>query len=43
MPPARVRGGPVNRYFQGATAGSSDEELPAAAPGHPVVRLTETR
>ncbi|WP_181790367.1 nitroreductase family deazaflavin-dependent oxidoreductase [Streptomyces phytophilus] len=33
----------VNQYFQGVTADSSDEELLAAAPDHPVFRLTETR
>ncbi|MFF0723964.1 nitroreductase family deazaflavin-dependent oxidoreductase [Streptomyces sp. NPDC004134] len=33
----------VNQYFKGVTAESSDEELLAAAPDHPVFRLTETR
>ncbi|WBB60718.1 nitroreductase family deazaflavin-dependent oxidoreductase [Streptomyces sp. WMMC500] len=33
----------VDQYFQGVTAASSDEELRAAAPDHPVFRLTETR
>ncbi|MGW3492991.1 nitroreductase/quinone reductase family protein [Streptomyces sp. NPDC001020] len=30
----------VNGYFQGVTAKSSDEELIAAAPDHPVFRIT---
>ncbi|MFD9792871.1 nitroreductase/quinone reductase family protein [Streptomyces sp. NPDC059070] len=30
----------VNQYFQGVTAKSSDEELIAAAPDHPVFRIT---
>ncbi|MEU3047822.1 nitroreductase family deazaflavin-dependent oxidoreductase [Streptomyces sp. NPDC006984] len=30
----------VEQYFQGITAASSDEELSAAAPDHPVFRLT---
>ncbi|WP_432250405.1 nitroreductase family deazaflavin-dependent oxidoreductase [Streptomyces sanyensis] len=30
----------VEQYFQGITAASSDEELRAAAPDHPVFRLT---
>ncbi|MGA4964739.1 nitroreductase family deazaflavin-dependent oxidoreductase [Streptomyces pseudogriseolus] len=30
----------VNQYFQGVTASSSDEELLAAAPDHPVFRIT---
>ncbi|MFK4090808.1 nitroreductase family deazaflavin-dependent oxidoreductase [Kribbella sp. NPDC020789] len=29
----------VNQYFQGVTASSSDEELLAAAPDHPVFRI----
>lgn len=33
----------VNQYFQGVTAKSSDEELTAAAPDHPVFRITTTR
>ncbi|MCT7354871.1 nitroreductase family deazaflavin-dependent oxidoreductase [Streptomyces sp. 15-116A] len=32
----------VNQYFKGATAESSDEELVAAAPDHPVFRITVT-
>ncbi|MGW0606749.1 nitroreductase family deazaflavin-dependent oxidoreductase [Streptomyces sp. NPDC002640] len=32
----------VNQYFQGVTAHSTDEELLAAAPDHPVFRLTVT-
>jgi deazaflavin-dependent oxidoreductase (nitroreductase family) len=30
----------VNQYFQGVTAASSDEEIIASAPGHPVFRIT---
>ncbi|MCX4999768.1 nitroreductase family deazaflavin-dependent oxidoreductase [Streptomyces longwoodensis] len=30
----------VNQYFQGVTAKSSDEEILAAAPDHPVFRIT---
>lgn len=30
----------VNQYFQGVTARSSDEEIAAAAPDHPVFRIT---
>ena len=30
----------VNQYFQGVTAKSSDEEIVAAAPDHPVFRFT---
>ncbi|GAA1518875.1 nitroreductase family deazaflavin-dependent oxidoreductase [Streptomyces albidochromogenes] len=30
----------VNQYFKGVTARSSDEELLAAAPDHPVFRIT---
>ncbi|WP_432136180.1 MULTISPECIES: nitroreductase family deazaflavin-dependent oxidoreductase [unclassified Streptomyces] len=30
----------VNQYFQGVTAKSSDEEIGAAAPDHPVFRIT---
>ncbi|MET8684902.1 nitroreductase family deazaflavin-dependent oxidoreductase [Streptomyces sp. NPDC004732] len=30
----------VNQYFQGVTASSSDEEILAAAPDHPVFRIT---
>ncbi|WP_133913024.1 nitroreductase family deazaflavin-dependent oxidoreductase [Streptomyces sp. NBC_00582] len=30
----------VNQYFNGVTAKSSDEELRAAAPDHPVFRIT---
>ncbi|MGP9022257.1 nitroreductase family deazaflavin-dependent oxidoreductase [Streptomyces sp. BR1] len=30
----------VNQYFQGVTAKSSDDELLAAAPDHPVFRIT---
>ncbi|MEV7194198.1 nitroreductase/quinone reductase family protein [Streptomyces sp. NPDC093510] len=30
----------VNQYFQGVTAASSDEEILAAAPDHPVFRIT---
>lgn len=30
----------VNQYFQGVTAKSSDEEIAAAAPDHPVFRIT---
>ncbi|MFF3643442.1 nitroreductase family deazaflavin-dependent oxidoreductase [Streptomyces sp. NPDC002564] len=30
----------VNQYFQGVTASSSDAELAAAAPDHPVFRIT---
>jgi deazaflavin-dependent oxidoreductase (nitroreductase family) len=30
----------VNQYFQGVTAKSSDEEIIAAAPDHPVFRIT---
>lgn len=33
----------VNQYFKGVTAKSSNEELLAAAPDHPVFRITETR
>ncbi|MEU5686476.1 nitroreductase family deazaflavin-dependent oxidoreductase [Streptomyces venezuelae] len=33
----------VNQYFQGVTASSSDEELQAAAPDHPVFRITVQR
>ncbi|GGT93434.1 MULTISPECIES: nitroreductase family deazaflavin-dependent oxidoreductase [Streptomyces] len=32
----------VDQYFQGVTAGSSDEEILAAAPDHPVFRITTT-
>ncbi|WP_406728798.1 nitroreductase family deazaflavin-dependent oxidoreductase [Streptomyces sp. GD-15H] len=32
----------VNQYFQGVTAGSSDEEIVASAPDHPVFRITVT-
>ncbi|MEU7059155.1 nitroreductase family deazaflavin-dependent oxidoreductase [Streptomyces sp. NPDC046197] len=32
----------VNQYFQGVTAKSSDEEIIAAAPDHPVFRITVT-
>jgi len=32
----------VNQYFQGVTARSSDEEIIAAAPDHPVFRITVT-
>ncbi|MEU1127454.1 nitroreductase family deazaflavin-dependent oxidoreductase [Streptomyces sp. NPDC005899] len=32
----------VNQYFQGVTARSSDEELLAACPDHPVFRITVT-
>ncbi|TXS34669.1 nitroreductase family deazaflavin-dependent oxidoreductase [Streptomyces sp. ms191] len=32
----------VNQYFQGVTAKSTDEELLAAAPDHPVFRITTT-
>ncbi|MET9110579.1 nitroreductase family deazaflavin-dependent oxidoreductase [Streptomyces zhihengii] len=32
----------VDQYFQGVTAASSDEELLAAAPDHPVFRITLT-
>jgi deazaflavin-dependent oxidoreductase (nitroreductase family) len=32
----------VNQYFQGVTAASTDEELTAAAPDHPVFRITVT-
>ncbi|MFF9839928.1 nitroreductase family deazaflavin-dependent oxidoreductase [Streptomyces sp. NPDC020422] len=32
----------VNQYFQGVTAQSSDAELAAAAPDHPVFRITTT-
>lgn len=32
----------VNQYFKGVTAESSDEELVAAAPDHPVFRITVT-
>jgi deazaflavin-dependent oxidoreductase (nitroreductase family) len=32
----------VNQYFQGVTAESTDEELIAAAPDHPVFRITVT-
>ncbi|WP_443334229.1 nitroreductase family deazaflavin-dependent oxidoreductase [Streptomyces sp. GESEQ-13] len=30
----------VNQYFKGVTAKSSDEEIQAAAPDHPVFRIT---
>jgi hypothetical protein len=30
----------VNQYFQGITAKSTDEELTAAAPDHPVFLIT---
>lgn len=30
----------VNQYFQGVTAKSSDEEIIACAPDHPVFRIT---
>lgn len=30
----------VNQYFNGVTAKSSDDELLAAAPDHPVFRIT---
>lgn len=33
----------VNQYFKGVTAQSSDAELAAAAPDHPVFRITTTR
>jgi len=33
----------VNGYFQGVTAKSSDEELTAAAPDHPVFRITVSK
>ncbi len=33
----------VNQYFQGVTAKSSDEEIAAAAPDHPVFRITVKR
>ncbi|MFE6281256.1 nitroreductase family deazaflavin-dependent oxidoreductase [Streptomyces sp. NPDC057877] len=33
----------VNQYFQGVTAKSSDEEITAAAPDHPVFRVTVTK
>ncbi|MGC9535866.1 nitroreductase family deazaflavin-dependent oxidoreductase [Streptomyces sp. UG1] len=33
----------VNQYFQGVTAKSSDEEIVAAAPDHPVFRITVKR
>ncbi|MBT2469800.1 nitroreductase family deazaflavin-dependent oxidoreductase [Streptomyces sp. ISL-66] len=33
----------VNRFFNGVTAKSSEAELQAAAPDHPVFRLTVTR
>ncbi|MEV5987940.1 nitroreductase family deazaflavin-dependent oxidoreductase [Streptomyces sp. NPDC052051] len=33
----------VNQFFQGVTAKSSDEELIAAAPDHPVFRITVTK
>ncbi|MFD6321692.1 nitroreductase/quinone reductase family protein [Streptomyces sp. NPDC058442] len=32
----------VNQYFQGVTAESSDEEIVASAPDHPVFRITVT-
>ncbi|MET8573471.1 nitroreductase family deazaflavin-dependent oxidoreductase [Streptomyces sp. NPDC005012] len=32
----------VNQYFRGVTADSTDEELLAAAPDHPVFRITVT-
>ncbi|MET9624112.1 nitroreductase family deazaflavin-dependent oxidoreductase [Streptomyces sp. NPDC006464] len=32
----------VNQYFQGVTAESTDEEILAAAPDHPVFRITTT-
>ncbi|MBL3664803.1 nitroreductase family deazaflavin-dependent oxidoreductase [Streptomyces sp. M2CJ-2] len=32
----------VNQYFQGITAESSDEEIVASAPDHPVFRITVT-
>ncbi|MFJ8199477.1 nitroreductase family deazaflavin-dependent oxidoreductase [Streptomyces sp. NPDC096152] len=33
----------VNDYFRGVTAASSDEEILAAAPDHPVFRITVTK
>lgn len=33
----------VNQYFQGVTAQSTDAELTAAAPDHPVFRITVTK
>ena len=33
----------VDSYFQGVTAGSTDEEIAAAAPDHPVFRITVTK
>ncbi|KUL28064.1 nitroreductase family deazaflavin-dependent oxidoreductase [Streptomyces regalis] len=33
----------VDQYFQGVTAKSSDEEVTAAAPDHPVFRITVKR
>ncbi|MER8045880.1 nitroreductase family deazaflavin-dependent oxidoreductase [Streptomyces sp. NPDC094032] len=33
----------VNQYFQGVTAESSEAELAAAAPDHPVFRITVTK
>ncbi|MDQ0989239.1 nitroreductase family deazaflavin-dependent oxidoreductase [Streptomyces sp. V3I7] len=33
----------VDSYFQGVTAGSTDEEIVAAAPDHPVFRITVTK
>ncbi|WP_250403617.1 nitroreductase family deazaflavin-dependent oxidoreductase [Streptomyces cellostaticus] len=38
----RKWGWEVNQYFQGVTAGSSDEEILAAAGDHPVFRITVT-
>ncbi|MFG2871164.1 nitroreductase family deazaflavin-dependent oxidoreductase [Streptomyces sp. NPDC048338] len=32
----------VNQYFQGVTAKSTDEEILAAAPDHPVFRISTT-
>ncbi|MFG2331593.1 nitroreductase family deazaflavin-dependent oxidoreductase [Streptomyces sp. NPDC048604] len=32
----------VNQYFKGVTARSTDEEILAAAPDHPVFRITTT-
>ncbi|MFE9257927.1 nitroreductase family deazaflavin-dependent oxidoreductase [Streptomyces sp. NPDC006879] len=33
----------VDRFFQGVTADSTDEELRSAAPDHPVFRITVTK
>ncbi|MGV9251905.1 nitroreductase family deazaflavin-dependent oxidoreductase [Streptomyces sp. NPDC003697] len=38
----RKWGWQVDQYFQGVTAASTDEELLAAAPDHPVFRITVT-